>query len=169
MLTDKTLMPEYSNDKLKVYKVDAQFMQNDKMPHFVGGHSLIMAFIPSGEIWIADDLDEHSCKSTIYYLLVQKRLMASGLNYLDSVKRANQSEQENQDNLDDCIKDELDIVKVRIIEPSYSNSKHKLVHGKGEKHHVHYNLLQENQKKRRQNIGKKKKKFDGDALMRALL
>jgi hypothetical protein len=170
MLTHKTLMREFSNDRLKVYKVDTKFIQNDKMPCFIGGHALIMPFIPAGEMWIADDLSEHDCKSTVYYLLVQKDLMAGGINYQDSIKRASKLETENQDRLDDSIKEELEKIDKlgRIVEPNYANGKHRLLHGKSEKHHQHLQNLIENQRKRRNNLGKKKHKFNGDALMRAL-
>ena len=155
MLLQKKFLPQYSNNRVKVFIVNAKYMQNDHMPDFVGGHALVMSKIPSGEVWIADDLKEDEQKRTIYYLLCQKRLMAMGLPYGDSVKRAEKLEHDSKGNYDSAIQGELQKA-VFIIEPTISNGvKHKFTHrDKAEKH---FKTLHDAQKKRRSKYMKQRK------------
>jgi len=167
MLSEKELLPQYSNDKIKVYKVNQEFIHNDHMPDFVGGHALIMDFIPPGEIWLADDLDDNQTKSTLYYLLVQKRLMAKGVPYKDSIKMAGKLEKEVGNDFEGDIQNELNESQ-DIIEPSFSNgAKHNLA-GKNSKR-LNYNIksLHENQKKRRHKLYSHKQTI-GETMVRFL-
>jgi hypothetical protein len=153
MLLKKQEIKQYCTDKLKVYSVNGEFVRNTYMPDFVGGHALIMDFIPSGEIWIADDLKENEVKRLVYFLLVEKKYMVKGLVYEDALRRANQAVSKNKVNLDRCIQDELGYTRYIIAEPSFSNgASHNLIHGHGDKYHTHFKKLHNNQRKLRKQI-----------------
>jgi hypothetical protein len=99
---EKTLLPQYSKEGVKVYLINGQYARDNLNTDFtMGGHSKVYPkFIPHGEVWIDNDLDDVDRRATIVHELVEYRKMVKDrLPYLRAHSDyANVAESEARDN-----------------------------------------------------------------------
>jgi hypothetical protein len=89
----KTLIPQYSRGKVKVYYVDGDYVRNNIYPDYTeGGHGYVYNFIPKTEVWL-DKENITETKPILVHELHERHWMAKGLDYENAHDKANVVEQ----------------------------------------------------------------------------
>lgn len=69
-------------DGLDVWIVKGRLVRSDFFTDFTaGGHEYVYKFIPAGEVWIDDDIEESERRFVLLHELHERKLMAGGLSY----------------------------------------------------------------------------------------
>ncbi|MFH1801265.1 MAG: hypothetical protein ABH804_00310 [archaeon] len=78
----KKILHTYSNKNLRVWIVDGKLVRSFFFIDFTeGGHDLVYPFIPSGEIWLDDDMSQKERKFALIHEIHERNLMAKGSGY----------------------------------------------------------------------------------------
>jgi hypothetical protein len=74
---------------ISVWLVDGEYVRKNICEDFVNyGHHYNLGFIPKNEFWIAKEVAHDESKYYIDHMLVEHRLMASGMSHDDASKKA---------------------------------------------------------------------------------
>ena len=146
---NKKLLSQYSTPNLKVYTVNQTAVCRDNIAFVGGGHDLVYSFIPSKEIWIAENLPPIERKYFVYHELYERRKMSMGLDYDTSHNMANvveiKARNSKETELDKMIRQEME--RVTLSERSHFNGTLNL-HKDGALHHTHHKNISRPEPKR---------------------
>ncbi len=80
-------------DGTKVFIVSGMDVRNTKSPEFIGGgHDLVYDYVPKGEIWLDDEVDEADRPFILFHEIYERNLMAQGWDYDRAHNSANKLE-----------------------------------------------------------------------------
>jgi hypothetical protein len=138
----KTLIPQYSTSKLKLYTVDPTAVTFHNIKFTNAGHHLVYPEIPNGEVWLSKDLNPAELKYYIYHELLEHSKMLMGLNYDSAHIMANKAEgrlrhSNDLHEVDRLIKKMIDLNRDIITEKSHYNGTLAL-HQETKLHHQHH-------------------------------
>jgi hypothetical protein len=89
----KRLLRSYSDDDLKVWVVRGEYVRDAFFIDFTeGGHDYVYDFVPSGEVWIDDDITRTERKFILLHELHERALMAQGKKYYEAHASASRIE-----------------------------------------------------------------------------
>jgi hypothetical protein len=85
----KKPIKKYSNNKVKIWIVNGELVRDLFFSEFTeGGNDQIYSFVPNGEIWLDDDLNEREIRFVLLHELHERNLMKKGWPYwLSSIQR----------------------------------------------------------------------------------
>ena len=88
----KRLLEPYSK-YLRIWIVDGELVRDLFFIDFTeGGHDKVYSFIPSGEVWIDDDVEKGERKFVLLHELHERHLMSMGSSYPDAHRSASHIE-----------------------------------------------------------------------------
>ncbi len=80
-------------DGTKVFIVSGMDVRNTKSPEFIGGgHDLVYDYVPKGEIWLDDEVDETDRPFILFHEIYERNLMSQGWDYDRAHNSANKLE-----------------------------------------------------------------------------
>lgn len=86
-----------TRDGVNIWLVDGELVRNFFDVEFTeGGHDLIYPFIPQGEIWLDDDVNEDEREYVIVHELTERQHMNKGLTYNQAHRLALQAEMDER-------------------------------------------------------------------------
>lgn len=86
------LLKPYSG-KMKIWIVSGELVRDLFFIDFTeGGHDKVYPFIPEGEVWIDDDLNQKERKFVLLHELFERNLMIKGMKYDSAHKKASEIE-----------------------------------------------------------------------------
>ena len=113
----KKILKRYSSN-VKVWIVKGEIVRDLFFIDFTeGGHDKVYSFIPSGEVWIDDDLLESERKYVILHELHERALMANGMSYTKAHLDASSIEEfcrQNPGQLQDKLKEAIEKNKALV-------------------------------------------------------
>jgi hypothetical protein len=99
------------NSGLKIWIVNGELVRDLLHMEFVeGGHDYVYPFVPAGEIWLDDDLDEADRKFVLLHEIHERFLMANGKTYEEAHRSASRIEHQTRikpDLLNDFLEEEF--------------------------------------------------------------
>lgn len=107
----KEYLEKYSNKSVRTYLVDSGLVRGVFYNDWVsGGHDKVYSFVPSGEVWIDDDITPEERNFVMLHELHERHLMDKGSDYPpahDSACKIEKYCHSNPDELEVKIKEEL--------------------------------------------------------------
>lgn len=89
----KRLLKSYSSDDVKVWVARGELVRDAFFIDFTeGGHDYVYDFVPSGEVWIDDDISRSERKFIILHELHERALMSQGKKYPEAHASASRIE-----------------------------------------------------------------------------
>ena len=107
----KKILKRYSSN-VKVWIVKGEIVRDLFFIDFTeGGHDKVYSFIPSGEVWIDDDISRNEIKFILLHELHERKLMSKGMNYDSAHKKSSEIEyycRHHPEKLNDKLKEEIE-------------------------------------------------------------
>jgi len=107
----KKILKRYSSN-VKVWIVKGEIVRDLFFIDFTeGGHDKVYSFIPSGEVWIDDDISRNEIKFILLHELHERKLMSKGMNYDSAHKKSSEIEyycRHYPKKLNDKLKEEIE-------------------------------------------------------------
>lgn len=76
---------EWSTDSVAVWLVDGTLVRETYMLDYAeGGHDIVYPWIPQGEVWVEESLDEKERLFILLHELHERELMKGGMSYADA-------------------------------------------------------------------------------------
>ena len=128
----KQLWKEFSNKHIKAYIVDGTAVRQRDIRFTMGGHWLVYDYVPKGEVWIAEELNDFDRRATLLHELREIENMGKGLSYDEAHEIANkiESQARKTGNVDEVLKKEFSRHTGIVVEPTfYNHVKHAFVKG----------------------------------------
>jgi len=125
---EKEFLPEYSNDEVKVFAINEDYIRNNYADEMIGdrlgvdftggGHYYVYwDIIPKDEIWVSKTLQGNDRKAYIVHEYIERNKMAQGMEYSEAHNDfANKIEIETRKN-----PELLDKILNRILQGDYSD------------------------------------------------
>lgn len=109
---NKTALPQYSNDKIRTFSVNGEYVRSNIFQDFTeGGHDAVYDWIPDGEVWLDEANKDEFDFIALHELLERYFMLVVGLEYDKAHEKANKVEErarERPDTVNDLIEDALD-------------------------------------------------------------
>lgn len=107
----RRLLKKYSTERIKVWVVNGEAVRNLFFLDFTeGGHEYVYNFIPKGEVWIDNDVEEDEIKFVLLHEMHERKLMRDGMKYDEAHKSSSEIEyhcRKNLKELDKNLKKEI--------------------------------------------------------------
>jgi len=88
-------LEDLGGDKVKVKLVDGKIIRDKVDPNFTeGGHDLVYPYVPSGTVWLDNDLMPQDAQPTLVHEVGERKDMAKGMAYPQAHRKALEREWE---------------------------------------------------------------------------